>query len=135
LAGVLARKRPSPLVRGKPESWASGIVRVIGRQNFLDDPSQPHHRKMSEIDKGFGVSEATGSAKASAIRKLVDIDMLDFEWTLPSRMGGNPLVWLLQVNGVMMDIRDCPREVQVIAFEDGLIPYIPDDGPGPHSEE
>src|SRR5262249_43338341 len=30
LAGVLARKRPSPLVQSKPESWASGIVRVIG---------------------------------------------------------------------------------------------------------
>ena len=30
LAGVLARKRPSPLLRGKTESWACGIVRVIG---------------------------------------------------------------------------------------------------------
>src|SRR5205823_7570958 len=30
LAGILARKRPSPLTRGKPESWASGIVRVVG---------------------------------------------------------------------------------------------------------
>src|SRR5208337_2849442 len=28
LAGVLARKRPSPLTSGKPESWACGIVRV-----------------------------------------------------------------------------------------------------------
>ena len=46
LAGVLARKRPSPLTRGKPESWASGIVRVIGWVNFLGDPSQPHHMKI-----------------------------------------------------------------------------------------
>ena len=29
LAGVLARKRPSPLLSGKPDSWACGIVRVI----------------------------------------------------------------------------------------------------------
>ena len=28
LAGVLARKRPSPLPSGKPESWACGIVRT-----------------------------------------------------------------------------------------------------------
>ena len=54
LAGVLARKRPSPLTRGKPESWASGIVRVVGWVNFLDDPSQPHHMKMTDIDEGFG---------------------------------------------------------------------------------
>ena len=30
LAGVLARKRPSPLPSGKPETWACGIVRTIG---------------------------------------------------------------------------------------------------------
>ena len=71
--GVLARKRPSPLTRGKPESWASGIVRVVGWVNFLGDPSQPHHMKMTDIDEGFGVSEATGSAKATAIRKLLRI--------------------------------------------------------------
>lgn len=134
LAGALARKRPSPLTRGKPESWASGIVRVIGRMNFLDDPSQPHHMKMSEIDRGFGVSEATGSAKATAIRKLLDIDMLDVEWTLPSRMDDNPLIWLLEVNGLIMDIRRCPREAQVVAFENGLIPYIPADRAIPPSE-
>jgi hypothetical protein len=91
LAGILARKRPSPLIRGKPESWASGIVRVIGWINFLNDPSQPHHMKMSDIDDRMGVSEATGSAKATAIRKLVKIRPFDPEWTLPSRMVDNPL--------------------------------------------
>jgi hypothetical protein len=73
LAGVLARKRPSPLLSGKPESRASGIVRVIGRVNFLGDPTQPHHMKMTDIDRGFGISEATGSAKAKAIRDLLKI--------------------------------------------------------------
>jgi hypothetical protein len=129
LAGILARKRPSPLTRGKPESWASGIVRVVGWANFLGDPSQPHHMKMTDIDKGFGVSEATGSAKSMAIRDLLRIDRLSPEWTLPSRMEANPLVWMLKVNGLITDIRLCPREAQVVAFEKGLIPYIPADRP------
>jgi hypothetical protein len=129
MAGILARKRPSPLTSGKPESWASGIVRVIGMANFLGDPSQPHHMKMSDIDERIGVSEATGSAKASAIRKLLKISPLDIEWTRPSRMEDNPLIWLLEVNGLIMDIRYCPREAQVVAFEKGLIPYIPADRP------
>lgn len=38
MAGVLARKRPSPLLSGKPESWACGIARVIARSNYLGDP-------------------------------------------------------------------------------------------------
>lgn len=135
LAGVLARKRPSPLARGKPESWASGIVRAVGWVNFLGDPSQPHHMRMTDIDEGFGVSEATGSAKSMAIRDLLGIDRLDPAWTLPSRMDENPLVWMLEVNGLMMDIRRCPREAQVVAFEKGLIPYIPADRATDPAEE
>ncbi len=135
LAGILARKRPSPLTRGKPESWASGIVRVVGWANFLGDPSQPHHMKMTDIDEAFGVSEATGSAKAAAIRKLLKIRPFDPEWTLPSRMEDNPLVWMLKVNGLITDIRLCPREAQVVAFENGLIPYIPADREAEDAEE
>ena len=130
LAGILARKRPSPLIRGKPESWASGIVRVIGWINFLNDPSQPHHMKMSDIDGRIGVSEATGSAKATAIRKLVKVRPFDPEWTLPSRMEDNPLAWMIQVNGLIVDARQLPGEIQVEAFRKGLIPYIPGDRVG-----
>jgi hypothetical protein len=31
------------------------------------------------------------------------------------------LIWILQVNGMMVDMRHMPREVQVIACEKGLI--------------
>ncbi len=43
LAMALARKRPSPLTRGRKEVWACGIVRTIGWANLLDDPeSSPY---------------------------------------------------------------------------------------------
>jgi hypothetical protein len=135
LAGVLARKRPSPLTRGKPESWASGIVRVIGWANFLGDPSQPHHMKMTDIDRGFGVSEATGSAKSMAIRNLLRIRAFDPEWTVPSMVEKNPLVWMIQVNGLFADARHLPREIQEEAFRKGLIPYIPADRSRETSDE
>jgi len=127
LAGILARKRPSPLIRGKPESWASGIVRVIGWVNFLNDPSQPHSMKMSDIDDRMGVSEATGAAKSAAIRKLVKIFPFDPEWTLPGRMKDNPLAWLIELNGLLIDARELPRELQEEAIRRGLIPEIPED--------
>jgi len=127
LAGVLARKRPSPLLRGKLEGWASGIVRTIGRANFLDDPSQTPHLKLPMIDRAFGVAESTGQGKSKLIRKMLKIHQFDPKWTLPSRLDDNPLVWMLEVNGFLMDIRDAPREAQVVAYEKGLIPYIPAD--------
>lgn len=127
LAEKLARKRPSPLLHGKPATWASGIVRTIGWVNFLGDPSQTPHLKMTDIDEGFGVSPASGSAKSKAIRDLLTLRPFDPEWCLPSRMDDNPLVWMLTVNGLLMDIRHAPREAQEVAFQKGLIPYIPAD--------
>jgi len=127
LAEKLGRKRPSPLLSGSPYTWASGIVRTIGWVNFLHDKSQKPHMRLSDIDAAFGISESSGAAKLAAIRKMLRIHQLDPNWSLPSRLNDNPLVWMLAVNGLIMDIRQCPREAQEIAFEKGLIPYIPAD--------
>jgi hypothetical protein len=39
----------------------------------------------------------------------------------------NPLVWMAEINGILVDPRDMPRKVQEVAFEKGMIPYIPAD--------
>lgn len=49
------------------------------------------------------------------------------DWSLPSMLDQNPLLWMLQVNGLIMDIRTAPRGAQAEACEAGLIPYIPAD--------
>lgn len=127
LTEKLARKRPSPLVSGKPNTWACGIVRTIGWVNFLDDRSKEPHMKLTAIDKAFGVGESTGQGKSKTIRTMLKIRQFDHRWTLPSLMDENLMVWMLSVNGFIMDIRHCPREAQEVAFEKGLIPYIPAD--------
>lgn len=35
--GKLSRKSPSPLLRGKEEIWAAGVIHAIGHVNFLYD--------------------------------------------------------------------------------------------------
>ena len=125
LAKKLFRKRPSPLLRGKPTTWACGIVRTIGWVNYLDDPASAPHMKLTAIDKEFGVAESTGQGKSKTIRTMFKIRTFEPDWTLPSRMDDNPAVWTLEVNGFPMDVRYAPREVQEIALEKGLIPYIP----------
>jgi hypothetical protein len=127
LTTALARKRPSPLTRGKLEAWASGILRTIGWVNYLDDPSQNPHMKLTFIDKTLGVAESTGQGKSKTIREMFKIQNFDPKWTLPSKMDDNPMVWMLEVNGFIIDIRSASRELQEIAFEKGLIPYIPAD--------
>jgi hypothetical protein len=135
LAAVLARRRPSPLVSGKPQTWACGIVRTIGWVNFLDDSSRRPHLKLTAIDKAFGVAESTGQGKSKAIRTMLKIRQFDHRWTLPGRLDDISMIWMLEVNGLIMDIRTCPREAQVVAFEKGLIPYIPADRADGSTEE
>jgi hypothetical protein len=126
LVEKLARKRPTPLVSGKPSSWASGIVRTIGWVNFLDDKTQKLHMKLTAIDKAFGVGESTGQGKSMLIRKMFRIQPFDPAWSLRSRMDDNPMTWMIQVNGFLVDARFLKREIQEEALRKGLIPYIPE---------
>lgn len=127
LAATLARKRPSPLLRGKPEIWACAILYALGTVNFLFDPTQTPHMRADELCAVFGVKQSSGANKARQIRDMLKIVQFDPDWCLPSNLDDNPLVWMLQVNGFWVDIRSMPREVQVLAYEKGLIPYIPAD--------
>ena len=127
LAARLARKRPSPILRGRPEIWACGIVYAIGTVNFLFDTSFEPYLSAEELCQAFGVKKSSGTNKAGQIRKMFGMYQMDPEWTLPSLMEENPLIWTLEVNGMIVDVRQMPREVQEIAYEKGLIPYIPAD--------
>lgn len=127
LTVALARKRPTPLVRGQERVWACGIVRTIGWANILDNPEKSPYMKLIDIDPEFGVAASTGQAKSLAIRRMFGIGRLNVHWTLPSRLGDNPLVWNVEVNGMLVDIRQESRESQEAAFQEGMIPYIPAD--------
>lgn len=127
-----------PFEKGQPGSWASGIVHAIGFVNFLQDPSRSPHMTSAQIAKGFGVSQQTMLTKSKIIRDKLDMIQFDPDWCLPSRLGDNPLAWMLEVDGFVIDARNAPLEFQQEAYRMGLIPYIPGedlpDEPGPQSD-
>jgi hypothetical protein len=127
LAEKLSRKRLSPLLRGSPNAWASGIVRAIGGVNFLHDKSQTPTMRAADIDHHFGISPSSGASRLAAIRTLLKMQPMDPNWTLPSRLHDNPVLWIIQLDGFLGDVRHAPRSVQELAFTKGLIPYIPAD--------
>jgi hypothetical protein len=50
-------------------------------------------------------------------------------------MERNSAMWMVNVNGFILDVRICTREVQEEAFLKGLIPYIPADRRSGHGKE
>ena len=121
----LCRKRPSPLISGRPRTWAGGILHAVGQTNFLFDKSQNPHMKVSALAERIGVSQNTMSGKSREIQKMLKMSYFSAEWSLPSKMDENPLIWMVSVNGYMVDARYLPIELQKICYEKGLIPYIP----------
>jgi hypothetical protein len=124
---ALCRKRPSPLATGNRKTWACGIVYALGSANFLFDKSQKPTMRAAELCAGFGVSQSTGSAKAKAVRDILGMGQMDPQWCRPSKMEDNPLAWMIMVDGFVVDVRRMSRAVQEVAYEKGLIPYIPDE--------
>ena len=127
MTGALCRKRPSPFASGQPRTWACGIVYELGLPNFLSDPSFPPVMTTKELCAAFGVGVSTAQAKAADIRKALGTNRRDPAWMTPSLVAENPMVWIAEVGGFLVDLRTVPREVQEIAFEKGIIPYIPAD--------
>jgi hypothetical protein len=124
---ALCRKRPSPLLSGRINSWACGIVYALGFVNFLFDKTQDPHVSAAELCEWFDVSKSTGSAKSKAVRDALGMMQMDPNWYRPSEMDDNLMAWLIMVDGLIVDARGLPREIQEIACEKGLIPYIPAD--------
>jgi Domain of unknown function (DUF6398) len=127
MAAALCRKRPSPVASGQPRTWACGIIYALGQINFLSDRSFEPYLAMADVCAGFGVGQSTASAKARVISQALNVHQFNPKWSLPSMLDKNPLVWMAEVNGILVDLRDMPREVQEIAFEKGMIRYIPAD--------
>ncbi len=127
LTAALARKRPSPLARGKPDIWAAGIVHALGTVNFLFDPTQTPHLRSSDLSQLFGVNQNTTASKSKLIRETLKMSHFDHQWCLPSRLESSTPLWFIMVDGYVVDARQMPREVQALAYEKGLIPYIPAD--------
>ncbi len=127
MTAALCRKRPSPLASGQRRTWACGIIYALGQLNFLADKATKPYMATADVCAAFGVGASTASGKARLISEALHTHRMDPAWMLPGMIDRNPLVWMAEFNGVLVDLRDMPREVQAVAFEQGLIPYIPAD--------
>ena len=136
----LCRKRPSPLLKGRRNTWAAGIVYAIAANNFIFDKSMPIHLTADELSRPFGIAPSTAGNKAAEIRKLVRMSLWDTEWLLKELIEDNPAIWMLSIDGFVVDARDLPLEIQQEAARRGLIPYVPaprqrEEDPEQHSEK
>jgi len=125
MAAALCRKRPSPLQSGSLQTWAGGIVHLVGSINFLFDRASKPYLSAADLAAAFGIAKSTTGNKAAQIRQALKIRNLDWHWALPSKRSDYPGAWLIEFDGFIIDARQAPPEIQEEAFRKGFIPYLP----------
>ncbi len=124
LLAELARKRPSPLLRGDLRIWAGAIIYTIGSVNFLFDKTQRLHMTADQLSQRLGLSKSTLANKAKRIQDLLNIVPFEPRYCRRALLADNPLVWMISVNGFLVDARRMPPEIQAEARRRGLIPDL-----------
>ncbi len=117
----MARKRVVPFMSGKPETWAAGVVHSLGMINFLFDRSFAPYVASTEIATFFGVGQSTVQLKSKAIRDMFKMNRLDIEWMTERMADRNPVAYMVIIDGVPVDARTLPTEVQQALREAGFI--------------
>ena len=125
LLGKLARKRPSPLVRGERRVWAAAVLYIVGSINFLFDPSQEPHLRADELAALTGVAKSTIANKAALIRRTLRLGPIDPELCRRELLARHPYAWLVEVDGFIVDVRALPQPLQDDARRRGLVPSWP----------
>lgn len=121
---ALCRKRPSPLASSLT-AWACGIVYALGMVNFLFDKTQKPYIKAENLCAAFGLSKSTGHTKAKMVLNFLKTSQFGTSWVLPSRLDTHPMAWMIMFNGFIVDVRSLPIEIQLMAYQKGLIPEMP----------
>jgi hypothetical protein len=104
-------------------------VYALGEVNFCFDEGQPYSVSPDDLCAAFGVALRTAQSRAKRVREALKMGPFDPDWYVTPQMVEDPLAWYITVRGQVVDARQMPREVQEIAVEKGLIPYLPDSTP------
>ncbi|MDI6885405.1 MAG: DUF6398 domain-containing protein [archaeon] len=108
----MSRKRNVPFLSGRIEIWAAAIVYAIGSINFLFDQSFEPYASGDDICNYFGTSKSTTSQKAKIIRDMFKLGYWDREFSTSHMMQSSPFPNLVMVNGLIVDKRSLPPEIQ-----------------------
>lgn len=113
--GKLSRKRPSPLLKGREEIWAAGIVHAVGQVNFLYDKSFEPYISLDELHAYFGTKTSSVGNKAAEIRKMFKMDRFtNFDFMADSIKKSNPMYNTVMVDGFLVSISSLPEAFQQI---------------------
>ena len=125
LVARLARKRPSPLIRGDTRIWAAGAIYAVGQINFLFDRRSSPHMTGDQLAGALGVVKTTMAAKAALINRTLDLRAFEPGLTRADLIAQHPLVVLGHAVEMLFAGRPLPPELRDELRRRELVPDAP----------
>lgn len=98
---------------------------ALGQVNFLFGKSMKPYATADDLATWFGASKNTLGSRAKQIRDALGIGYASTEFQREDVVDATSVAWFIQVDGLIYDARTLVPEIQMAAYEKGLIPYIP----------
>jgi hypothetical protein len=92
--------------------------------NFLFDRTQTPHMTADQLAEALGVVKTTMANKAGLINRTLEIGIYEPELMRAAMLEQHPMIWMVMVDGLIVDARTLPGEVQDEARRRGLIPDL-----------
>ena len=121
----LAAMDSSPLASGKAEGWACGIVYAVGSHNFLWDKNHEPYMSTDDLCAFFGISKSTAQTRAAMVRDICGLDTFSLGSFREEFIQKMPLVWIRDIEGLLLDVRELPEFYQDELYKGGEIPLPP----------
>jgi len=115
----MSRKRAVPFLSGRMEIWAAAVIYALGSINFLFDKSFKPYAAADDICNFFGTSKSTTSQKAQVIRNMFKMGYYDGEFSTHHMKENSPFSNFVMINGLIVDKRHLPPEVQGMLKREG----------------
>jgi len=106
----------APVSSGQPRTWACAIILRVGSDKFSIRSIMKPCMTMATYVPHLESARAPPVQGAHHFRHA-ETHQLDPKWSLQRLLDNNPLVWMAEVNGILVDLRQMAREVQEIAFQ------------------
>jgi len=115
----MSRKRVVPFLSGRMEIWAAAVVYALGSINFLFDKSFAPYATGEDICNFFGTSKSTTAQKSKVIRDMFKMGYYDRDFSTKHMKENSPFPNLVMINGLIVDKRYLPPEVQEMLKREG----------------
>jgi len=126
LTTKLAKENPSNLIDCDIKTLAAAIINTI---------TKTHESEMLQVSSKnlaswFQTTQTDIDKKTNSICKILNLQLIDQTQNAESKVDDNHdlndrMMWSITINGFTIDIRNAAHDLQVDAYEHGLIPYIP----------